>query len=129
MTPSGHLAAVLVPDPLCRVHDKCEFGALVFFGYRIARHRRGKSALGADRQLVLIDMLRSLADASLEQIDISSRVATLLLTSPSTTPLFFTKRSGAKSPARSVSYSSRKWFTRVSVKKRSANHRPPDSDP
>ena len=44
-----------------------------------------------------------------------------MLTRPSTTPLpWGTKRSGLKSPARPVSYSSRKCVTLLPLKKRSA---------
>ncbi len=50
-----------------------------------------------------------------------SSTGVLVLIRPSTTPLFFgTKRSGLKSPARGVSYSSRKWLTFAWVKSRSA---------
>src|SRR6266540_3010193 len=62
------------------------------------------------------------------KLSIVSSTGVLLLINPSTTPFSFgTKRSGAKSPARGVSYSSRKWFASARAKKRSATHSYPPS--
>src|SRR5262249_45407373 len=55
------------------------------------------------------------------KLSTDSSAGVLLLMIPSTTPFAFgTKRSGVKSPARGVSYSSRKWFALTRAKKRSA---------
>ena len=65
----------------------------------------------------------NLVASSMRRLSMSmlSSNGVLLLTSPRTTPLFFgTNRSGFKSPARGVSYSSKKWLTSARVKSGSA---------
>src|SRR5205807_713897 len=57
----------------CRVHDKRQLGALVGFGDWVARDRRGKTALRADRETIEVDELRRLSGAALERVEAFQR--------------------------------------------------------
>ena len=58
-----------VPDGLRGIDDQLQFCPLIRLGDGIACNGGGKAALRADRELIEIDILRCLADASLEDLD------------------------------------------------------------
>jgi hypothetical protein len=85
-----------------RFDDQLKLRTFVRLGNWIACDCRRKAALRADCEPVEVDEARCLLVRRFRISRLSS-AATLLLIRPSTSPLSFTKRNGAKSPARSVS--------------------------
>ena len=106
------------PDFFAARTTNASFCAFVVFAYWVAGHGAGEATLWADRQAIKIDITRGLFCSppgypAFEHKGLGADES-------STTCSSGTKRSGAKSPALAVSYSSRKWFTLVFAKKRSA---------
>ena len=95
----------LAPGLVGHVDDQAQLGPLLVLGERVALDGAGEAALRAEAQLLERDVPGGLLDPR-RSSSRSPAPAACVVTSPSTTVLSAgTKRSGAKSPERSSSYS------------------------